>query len=222
MEASWRRNYLRYKSFFLNILSQYKERSELKAYLEILLSLTTISVFAIFALRPTILTIAELIGQIEEKKDTVARMDQKIENLSSAQSLYDREGANIELLINYSIPKSTNSDIFARHVEALSVKHSLSITTFKLGRGPIYKKDNSGFIVGTDVSETTNKSGLDFNLTVTSSLDNYAGVESFLREFENLRTPPEIRSVNLNAKSEDRSAEKSLVLSIEGSLPYLE
>ena len=81
MNQSWRREYLRYKSYFLNVMGRYKERADVKVYLEILLSLATISVFAIFALRPTILTIAGLLKEIETKKETLAKMDEKISNL---------------------------------------------------------------------------------------------------------------------------------------------
>src|SRR3989304_7020767 len=134
MDTGWRKNYLRYKSFFLNILTQYRERSDWKAYLEILLSLTTVSIFSIFALRPTILTIAELIRQIEEKKDTVSQMDAKIQNLSKAQTLYDRQRPNIIPLTETAIPKNSNSDIFARQIEGLSSSNQVGISLLSLGK----------------------------------------------------------------------------------------
>src|SRR3989304_278866 len=99
MNPGWRGNYLRYKSYFLNVVGQYRERADIKAYIEILLSLATISIFAVFALRPTLLTIAELIKEIDTKKQTLIKMEDKIENLSSAHTLYDRERSRINILL---------------------------------------------------------------------------------------------------------------------------
>ena len=81
MAGGWRSNYLRYRSFFLNIYNVYKRRPDLKMFMEILLSLGTISFFAAFALRPTALTIVDLLEQIDEKETTIEKMDQKIQNL---------------------------------------------------------------------------------------------------------------------------------------------
>lgn len=224
METSWRRNYLRYKSFFLNVLSQYKEKSELKAYLEILLSLTTVSIFAVFALRPTILTIAELIGQIEEKKTTISQMDAKIQSLSQAQNIYDRQSSSIDLLINYTIPKLSNSDIFARQIEALAVKNQVAISDFRIGKGLIYKKIplNPFSIVPTDTENQDSDQKLDFHISVEAPIESYSSLATFLQDLEKLRTPPEIRNINFSQKSESGTTQKQLSLVVDGGLPYLE
>ena len=108
MYPGWRNNYLRYKTYFLNVLGRYRERADVRVYLEILLSLTAISIFSVFALRPTLLTIAELIKEIESKKLTLTQMEEKINNLSQAQTLFDRERGKIVLLdtSKTSIPNS--------------------------------------------------------------------------------------------------------------------
>ncbi len=227
MEAGWRSNYLRYKSFFLNMLTQYRERSDWKAYLEILMSLVTVSVFAVFALKPTIITIAELISQIEEKKTTVAKMDAKILNLSKAQNLYDRERSNIGLLISSAIPQTPNSDIFARQLEALSSKHQIAITGISLGKSTIVGKTIA------PVTETANPTtqGLDpiaaanklnFNFTATLPIDNYQSFVEFLKDFENLRMTPSIKTVGVSLESKNASDEKKLIINVGGDLLYLE
>src|SRR3972149_11044320 len=98
MNPGWRNNYLRYKSYFLNVVGSYRERADIRVYLEILLSLVTVSIFSIFALRPTLLTIAHLTREIQSKQQTLKTMEDKIGNLGQAQSLYDRERAKIALL----------------------------------------------------------------------------------------------------------------------------
>ncbi|MCK4588646.1 hypothetical protein KAT60_02400, partial [Candidatus Woesebacteria bacterium] len=88
MALGWRRGYLRYKSYFLNVIVVYKRRKDLRMFLEITLSLVTISFFAVFALKPTLLTIAELTKEIKTKEETVAKMDEKIQNLERGQQIY--------------------------------------------------------------------------------------------------------------------------------------
>ena len=39
MALGWRKDYLRYRSYFLNIVSVYKQRRDLKAFLELILTL---------------------------------------------------------------------------------------------------------------------------------------------------------------------------------------
>src|SRR3989344_1409515 len=228
METGWRRNYLRYKSFFLNMLTQYQERSDWKVYLEILLSLSTISIFSIFALRPTILTIAELIQQIEEKKETVEKMDTKIQNLGKAQSLYDREGPNIQLLTNTVIPEGPNSDVFARQVEGLSSRHQLPVSAITLGDAEIFNTNPKNSIKESEevlsemTKEETSQGSSQISFSISAGLDikNYSSALNFLSDFENLRMPPALTNMQISVKDEGELNERSLNLLLEGELPY--
>lgn len=223
MDTSWRRNYLRYKSFFLNTLTQYRERSDWKAYLEILLSLVTISVFSIFALKPTIITIAELIQQIESKKETVAKMDSKIQNLTRAQNLYDRQRSNILLLTEISVPNSPNPDIFARQIEALSAKYQFKVANFTLGTSPVLGKDNEMPLQSEADPDSKTGSGekQSFNIVTAIGIDQYQQITDFVKDFENLRIPPNISRLDLESKSSEPGKERAITLTIGGDLPYL-
>jgi len=72
MAPAWRNSYLRHKTYFLNISSQYSKKQDVRMFMELLLSLATVSLFAVFAIRPTLITIAELYKEIQGKKTTVA------------------------------------------------------------------------------------------------------------------------------------------------------
>jgi hypothetical protein len=115
MALGWRKDYLRYRSYFLNIVNVYKQRRDVKAFLELILTLVTISFFALFALKPTLLTIIELLREIEAKEETVEKMDTKIQNLQQAQTLYIQEAARIKLL-ETAIPDKPAPDLFVRQI----------------------------------------------------------------------------------------------------------
>ena len=88
MAPAWRNSYLRYKTYFLNISSQYSKKADVRVFMELLLSLATVSLFAIFAIRPTLITIAELFKEIQGKKTTVAQLDEKIKNRAASSDVY--------------------------------------------------------------------------------------------------------------------------------------
>ena len=195
-------------------MGRYKERTDIRAYLEILLSLTTISIFSIFALRPTLLTIAELIKEIDSKEETISKMEQKIGNLAQAQTLFDKERPRI-ILLGTSIPNLGEPVVFARQVEGLSSKYQPAI----LGQDFLSKAGNK---------EKTNKKAVDplpegaeelsYSFELTSAVETYNSLTNFLSDFENLRMLGVIDS--LKVSTEEDSGKKSLIMSVEGRLPY--
>lgn len=217
MMPNWRKDYLRYKSYFLNVLGRYKERADIKVYMELLLSLATVSIFAVFALKPTILTIAGLIKEIETKRATLAKMEEKIQNLSKAQTLYDRERSRINLLLT-AIPPIAKPDIFTRQVGGLSSSHQtqiLGVTTDKdiaEKQNPSDKEEKSFFSQGVGAQKYT--------IRLSTQLDEYQNLSDLLSDFESLRIPAKIDSAQIATSIENEN--KVLVLTIQGKLPFFQ
>ena len=226
MRGGWRNSYIRYRSFFLNVMDTYRRRADLKVYLEIFLSLATISLFAIFALRPTLLTIAELLKEIEAKQDTIIIMDNKITNLQNAQSLYDKERRKIQLL-EIAVPDKPSPHDFARQIEGLTLKYQTRIDKFTIDEVAIFGEQKAA------ITEEKNKTltqfpadagEMPFVFEASTSPENYPDVYNFLRDFENLRNPIKIDSFSFLLIEEKKvEGEKRLKLVIEGRLPnYME
>lgn len=218
MHPIWRKNYLRYKSYFLDVVGRYKERADIKAYLEILLSLASISVFSIFALRPTLLTIAELTREIGSKRKVLATMNEKIQNLNAAQTLYDRQRDKIHFL-DTTIPNISKADEFARQVEGLASKHQVSILDISTGRGSILGQSTQAQDPGDLSPFPEGANALSFSFRVSASIDQYFSLASFLSDFERLRRPAKVNSLKIVLSTEKE--EKRLILLIEGKFPYL-
>lgn len=211
MRPAWRRRYVRYKRLFLSFFNQYKERQDIKIFLEILLTLVTISVFSLFALRPTIITIAELIKEIEVKKETVATMDEKIQNLSRAQTLYEQQITRINLL-KTSIPYDPSPDAFVRQIEGLTAKYAINLASMSLGNLTLLGNNQTS---RDDVLGTSSQ--ISFSLHASA---NYSPLYSYLSDIENTRRPIIIKS--LNVSSIDTEEGKIVTLTFEGNTPYLE
>lgn len=223
MNPGWRGNYLRYKSYFLNVIGQYRERADVRAYIEILLSLVTISIFAVFALRPTLLTIAELIKEIETKRTTLTKMESKIQNLSSAQTLYDRERSRINIL-GTSIPDKPNPEVFARQIEGLSEKNGSTILEITVDEAVIFGPNKSaGKNVGEKIDPDSlfpeNSTPLPVSASFATNLNQYTNLLGILSDFEKALRPVKIDTLRFSTTTNSNDA-KLLVLTLEGRLAY--
>lgn len=215
MALGWKKQYLRYKGFFLNILAVYKNRQDVKIFLELILSLTTVSFFAIFALRPTLVTIAQVVKDNRTKEETITAMDEKIQNLRLAQEVYNKETSRIPL-IRSSIPLFPQPEMFVRQIEGLASKNAVSIIGFNINSVTLVgQKESKQQTIPSVLPE--NARGLEFSISASG---NYSSLKNFLTELENLRRPVKIISTTLNASVSEQN--RTLVLSVSGITPFLE
>lgn len=210
METSWRRNYLRYKSYFLNVSMHYKQRADLKAYLEILLSLATISIFAFFALKPTLTTISQLTKEIKSKKDTLVQMNDKINNLSRAQALYDQQRESIGLLAK-ALPDTPELGEVSRQIEGATAKSSIAMESLTIG------KIN---VVGAEQDQDKEKAGnTTYVLSAPGEITSYKDLSTLFKDFVNLRRVNKIDSITLGVSNKSNQ-ETKLLLYVNGNFLY--
>jgi len=215
MAAGWRSNYLRYKSFFLNVVSHYQKRQDLKMYMELFLSLATVSLLGIFAIRPTLITIAELLKEIESKKQIIATMNEKIQNLNQAQKLYDEERQNIDLLKS-AIPKKAEPDIYVRQIEGVVSQNPVTVHSLSLGKTNLLGSETSVALDAGNDPLPEGANGLKFTINTSS---NFPVLASFISGLESLRRPYKLDTLLINTT--DAEITKELILVINARAPYL-
>lgn len=214
MALGWRKSYLRYRSFFLNLYNVYKRRPDVKMFLEIILSLVTISAFGVFALRPTALTIVQLLEEIEAKEETIEKMDIKIENLQTAQSLYNQQQTRISLL-DQAIPDDPTPESYVRQLEGLASTRAVSVLGMSIGEVVLVGTQEEP--ESSDLEKLPQGSGgLTFSISVEGQ---YAQLNNFFNDLRNLRRPVKIDSANFNASETEEG--QALVLVVQGRVPYL-
>ena len=213
----WRKSYARYKGFFLDIIDAYKQRQDLKMFIEVLLTLAAISLLLVFALRPTMLTIISLVKEIKGKQETIAKMDVKIENLRKAQSLVSSEHDSL-VLLDDAIPIEPQPDSFIRQVQGFASTNSSQIknisvdeTTLKGTVKKVQAKKEEG-------SLPSEASGISFSAGFSGK---YEDLASFLEKLESLRRPLKINSVSLNKTKDTEKTEDEINFNIAGEVPYL-
>jgi hypothetical protein len=213
MASDWKRNYTNYRSFLVSGFGKYKQRSDIKAYLELLLSLASIIVFSVFALRPTLTAIAKLYQEINTNEETLSKLDSKISDLRKVQDLYETEKDKITIL-NNALPQNPLPDSLARQFEGIAEKTNTTVTSLTLSKIPLLPIEVPGEKQINDYPKGVNS--FNFGVSATSS---YPTLFDFLSEVENLRTPVTITSVNV--QPQQSSTGTFVNLNIGGSIPYI-
>lgn len=214
MEPSWRSGYSRYKGFFLNIYQLYKKRQDVRMFTELILTLVTSGVFLVFALKPTIITILDLVKEIKAKEETVAQMDTKIQNLKKAQGVISQEQTRINILKS-AIPDGPDPVTFSRQMEGVAGTNGTGILGVSL---------SDMTIVGEPTAKTKNKDSFPAGaIPLTFSVGFSGSFESLLNlisNAESTRRPMKIDSLIITRPKSKDVDTGILGLAITGRVPY--
>lgn len=210
MATEWKSR--QYQRYLLDIASLYRERQDLKAYLEILLSIVAVAVFVVFAIKPTFITISDLVTKINTEQATSDALDVKIKNLGIAQGLFDQEQNNINLL-NSAVPTGPSVTSYIRQMEGMVQKEGVTPVTFTVNQVDLISKDSSAS------GESSSAKTINVTVSVTGT---YQNLISFLKDIENSRRSSILNKVDLNINASDLQSQQNQAINfITSSLvPY--
>ena len=216
MANNWKNDYMRYKDFFLNVLQVYYAKPNIKIYLELILSLTTIIIFSIFAIKPTILTIIELNKEIQTKENTIAEINQKLIDLQKANDIMQSESEKLAR-IETAIPSSASPENIILEMERLAAKNSLQILNLSMSEVIIMGNEK----LKKRGAETFEKLPLEADeLPFTVSLSgSYQNLVLLISDIENQIRPVKIDSLTINTSTTEEG--KVLILTVAGRLPFV-
>jgi Tfp pilus assembly protein PilO len=183
-------------------------------FLELLLSLATITLFAIFALKPTVTTISQLLRDNKAKADTIQQMDTKIQNLQTANSVYNQFQSKIPLIYS-SIPIGIEPESFSRQIQGIAITSSVKVLGINISEVILTGTEQKKTVTGS-VGLPGGANGITFSINLSGS---YEALLSFLKRAENLRRPIQIDSINIS--SSQTETEKTIIMLVTGETPYL-
>lgn len=184
-------------------------------FLEIILTFSTITLLSIFALKPTLLTIASLVKEIDSKEELVLTMDKKINDLETAQEVMFQNAIKIAEL-NSALPSTPAVDTLSGQVEGLSASTTLPIDSFGVDETSLKGNSDPKTREKDDVLPEGSDS-LNVSLRTSGTFENLI---SFLEKIEQMRRPIIAESVNM-AQSQSTEAGANLVLIISGKVPFV-
>jgi len=215
MATGWRGQYYRYKDFFLNIVSLYKQRKDLRVFLELILSLSTMIIFIVFALKPTVLTIVSLYKEINEKRGTLSSLNQKITDLQKANNIFD-QSQNFIPNIDAAVFGNPEPDTVSKQFLGLASKNGVNLLGISIGQTIIAGKSTS--VKGASDVKPLPESAESMPVSM-SVRGNYSNLLAFVRDLENLRIPVKVDSLSI---SSSQTQEGSVIVGvITGRVPYL-
>ena len=114
---------------YLELVPDFKKEKTQK-FTTIVLTLVAVIILSIFAINPTLSTIANLRKQVEDAKFVKEKLDQKINNLSLLQTKYNSIQTDLPVIYE-AIPQKSEAPKFTGQVQSIAQKSNLSITSFQ-------------------------------------------------------------------------------------------
>jgi Tfp pilus assembly protein PilO len=189
------------------ILNQFYAQPIARVSFELLISVSVILFFAMFAIRPTLLTMSDLIKEIDDKRTLDKALSQKIAALGSAQSEYLTLQNRIEIL-DEAIPSRPALVDGLKVLEKIASDRGLAITALSVSDIPNEPTELPTF------SRSERKSLI---VTMTISGD-YPTIRQFVEDLRNSRRMFIVESVTFSTG--DEQGKRVLRSSLSINMPY--
>ena len=205
------RSYQKYRRFFVDV-SHYYQKKQFQVYTGIIMSVVAVIFFLVFAIRPTVLTISNLVSEIKTQRKVAQQLQNKINSLSLAQSNYQQIKPKLPL-INETLPNSTDFPKLIRQIEALGRKNNVVVKSIQFDNVSLIGEGEA--VEGLTQTKTKDVQAFDFNFTAAGQ---YHELKSFLEDLNSLQR---LVLVN-NYLIQTSKREAGLVLSLEAKACYFE
>ncbi|HKC14466.1 MAG TPA: type 4a pilus biogenesis protein PilO [Patescibacteria group bacterium] len=164
----------------------------------LILTFFALSFFGLFAINPTLSTIAELNKKLEDNKFIDEKLGQKIANLTALQQKYANLQPDLPIIFA-AIPKSPEVPIFAALVQAIASNQNITIETLQT------------FPVDVNTNQNPRQySSFSFALTADGS---YNDLSNFLSSLTSMQRIVQIDIISLTKKT---GTSNSLQLTLKG------
>lgn len=176
----------------------------------VILSLSLVIVLVVTALRPTLVTIAGLLGQIKQEEELEKRMDEKIATIQKAQQAYQEVQARLWRL-DEALPAQARWASFADTVLTVASESGVSVEIMTVG--PVGGRAKVAQGGETKKVLTPGVEGVEFRVSAKGT---YEGVKQFAG------TLTQLRRMNIMANSTlDRENDGQIRLVLGGVFGFM-
>lgn len=190
------------------VLLQFYHQPVTKVSLELFLSVFAVLFFAIFAIRPTLLTMADLVNEINDKEVLDDQLQRKIVALSSAQEEYQRLEGKIDLL-DQAIPSQPLLLDSLKIIEKLAAESDVVIDSLRVSAVPtetIFQTSNPAKLSRVDIYFTTRVIG------------SYPAIRDYVEKLHQSRRT--LIAENITFLIDDDATQQVLKASLSIRVPY--
>lgn len=178
-----------------------------KSYGGIIINLLALSVFIIFAIKPTVETILVLQKRLEDSNKVLEEISQKSENLSIAKRSYSEMDSSIKAKVQTAVPTSVSLKTLTTSLENIALNNEASISALQIQ--PLTIRSVTSSSMDKKLQE------LSFTYNVEGS---YASLVNILKDLQETVRVISIDSLILNKTD----VSSNLLMSVTGKAYYLE
>ncbi|MBI4034920.1 MAG: type 4a pilus biogenesis protein PilO [Candidatus Chisholmbacteria bacterium] len=182
MAFDYRSEYQRYRQYYTN-LRRFYQRPVARVSIFVVVSFMTVSFFSLFAIKPTLVTISQLVREIEDKREANQLLEQKLEDLQRIADEFEQWG-QVGELAEVAIPSNPEVAKWLLELEVVAIQNQVGLISLQME--PVVLKGKS--------TEGSDRVG--FNLIVGGDL---AQVKGFIGAMENLDRLIKVESITFSA-----------------------
>ena len=186
-----------FEKYYKDLIPYFKKEKN-QQYITLILTLSASIFFFIFAINPTLSTIANLKRQVSDAKFVEEKLSQKINNLSSLSLEYQTIKNAIPFILE-AVPKNPEAPTLVAQIQALAEQSSIEVTKIEIL--PVDLNDRNA----------TNSSSFFFELTGSSSFEN---IQKFLSSLTNMQRVISVDSIQISRIIKEG---QGLELAVKGS-----
>lgn len=187
-----------YRKYYEDYLQPIVNSRKTTAYFMIILSCLTISFFGLFAIRPTLMTIAELKKQIQDSQLVNDKLQQKINALITAQEEMQRIRPFIPAVYE-AVPNNPSITSLMSKLESLAEESEVTLASYELGSITYNFQKQSG---DDAIEEKQNLPPVSIDITVYIR-GKYSQVKSYLDKLLTSRRIISAKSAQLSGEGAD-------------------
>lgn len=186
MKFDYRSEYQHYRKYVRNLIVEGIKKPATLTSLALVATIFFTSALAVFALRPTLVTISSLVREIRDEKDTIQALNNKIISLEQAQQTLERIENRLYLLEN-AIPKSSSLEEFFKQIEIIATKNKIAKLEFT--QKDLVLKSSSPL-----AARKTDLSSISVSVIVGG---NESSIRTFISDLESLERVVVLKSANI-------------------------
>ena len=199
-----------YRRLLTKIPQPIKEKG--KDYISVTAAIFLTAFLVAFAIKPTVITIAGLLGEIKAREETNQKLQQKINQIITAQIAYTQVYDQL-VLIDQALPENPQFAPLIRQIEAERILTNLELTELNY---------SSIVLTGKTEQKTEKKSNLkEINFSANMQ-GRYPDFKNFLKENFNYRRIIYIDNFDIQQTQNQQEEINGLIISLKGNAFYLD
>lgn len=154
------------------------KRKKIVAYIYISLTLLTVSFFGLFAISPTLSTVANLQKQYEDDKLVLDALNKKLSSLTTLDAQYREIQSDIQN-VYAAIPRSPNIPYLTRQLENIAKDSNVLIGKLDFGTIELFpnKKNESIYSFNFSISVVGSENGINSFIETIINFDRIVGID---------------------------------------------